>query len=231
MLKSIISVCTIACVVTANAMANSNNEAQQATSPVPAVEVGKVKLISIKELSPTVANLVQKDMQTNALGKARSYGEISDDAVFYKKNYYANLKDMREINKNLTFKLSDLSRSELGTYRFEGAYPEGPTKTGPWSSLTKVFKRDDGVIVMLHEWDYIGDGGGIMMVRELMNTQVADTPARFSVLKSPTGSVVSQLIWATEKKYFTLTVMDEVADADDVKYNVKWLTSLASSIK
>jgi hypothetical protein len=138
---------------------------------------------------------------------------------------------MRDINKNITFKLSNLSNSGFDALNFEGAYPEGPTKTGPWSSLTRVFKRNDGVLVMLHEWDYSGDGGGITFVDELMNTRVLDAAARLSVNKSPSGQMVSELMWATKKKFFTLTVLGDVPNTDDAPYNAKWLTTLANGIK
>lgn len=200
-------------------------------SPVPGIQVGKVKRISIENLPVAVKRVVQLDIEKDAFAKVRQYGEIPDDAIIYKKNYYANLKDMREIEKNTTFKISNLSKSQFNKLKFEGAYPEGPTKSGPWSSLTRIFKRDDGVLLFLHEWDYVGDGGGVMMVEELMNTTVSDMPARFSVKKSPSGQVLSELIWATEKRYFTLSVLDDVTNVEGAKYNVKWLTGLAGELR
>lgn len=224
MLKEIIVASTLVLFV-------SGAEAQDATAPFPGVEGGKLKRTSINKLSPAAKKLVQDDLEKDAFAKVRILGDIPDDAVIYKKNYHANVKEMREINKNITFKLSNLSNSGFDALNLEGAYPEGPTKAGPWSSLTRVFKRNDGVLVMLHEWDYVGDGGGITLADELMNTQVLDSPARLSVKKSPSGQVVSELIWATNKKFFTITVMDDVPNADASMYNVKWLTKLAGEIK
>lgn len=212
-------------------MAFAADDMQQALSPVPQIEPGKIKHISIDQLSPSVKEVVQRDLQTDALAKQNRFGDIPDDAINYKKNYHANLKDLREIDKNMRFKIANLSSSELAKYRYEGAYPEGPTKTGPWSSLTKIFTRDDGVLVMLHEWDYAGDGGGVVMVDELMNVKVNGSPARFSVRRSPTGQVVSELIWATTSRYYTLTVMDNIENADASKYNLNWLLALAGEVK
>lgn len=87
------------------------------------------------------------------------------------------MRKLSDIEKNLTVKLADLSRGELNKYKLEGAYPDGPTKAGPWSSVTRVFKRDDDVAILLHEWDYIGDGGGVMIIEELMNTKLGKSPA------------------------------------------------------
>lgn len=217
--------------LSAHSMAFAADDMQQALSPVPQIEPGKIKHISIDKLSPSVKKMVQRDLQTDALAKQNRFGDIPDDAINYKKNYHANLKDLREIDKNMRFKIANLSSCELAKYRYEGAYPEGPTKTGPWSSLTKIFTRDDGVLVMLHEWDYAGDGGGVVMVDELMNVKVSGSPARFSVRRSPTGQVVSELIWATTRRYYTLTVMDNIENADAAKYNLKWLLALAGEVK
>ncbi|GEM_PF-2932627 len=84
---------------------------------------------------------------------------------------------------------------------------------------------------MLHEWNYVGDGGGVMIIEELMNTKVNNSPARFSVKRSPAGWLSSELMWVTNKSTYMLTVMDDVPDSSKAKYNVKWLTSVAASIK
>jgi hypothetical protein len=86
------------------------------------------------------------------------------------------------------------------------------------------------VNVMLHEWNYVGDGGGVMIVEELMNTRVGNTPARLSVKKSPAGWISSELMWVTKNRLFTLTVLDDVPDNSNAKYNIKWLSRLAEGI-
>ena len=63
---------------------------------------------------------------------------------------------------------------------------------------------------MLQEWDYVADGGGITIVKEAMNTTVGKFPAQLSRKRSPSGKVMTELSWATEKKYFTLTVWADV---------------------
>jgi hypothetical protein len=225
------AVATVGIMLSVQAAATPNGEKQVTIGPIAGVEVGKVRHTSINNLTPDARAMMEADIAEKPLGPDRRFGVILDDAVLYMKNYHTNVKDIRQITKNVTFKLSDVSRSELQKYSFEGAYPEGPTKAGPWSSLTRVFKRDDGVLIMLHEWDYVGDGGGVMIVDELMNARVGEAPARFSVKKSPTGSIVSELMWVTKSRFFTVTVMDDVADEGDVKYNAKWLERLAGNIK
>lgn len=209
--------------------ANANEKLPQ-SSPVPGVQTGKVTYTSINKLTPPVRKMIEADLSEQPFGAARRYGEISDDAVIYMQNYHAQMRKVSDIEKNLTFKLADLSRGELNQYKLEGAYPEGPTKAGPWSSVTRVFKRDDNVTIMLHEWNYVGDGGGIMIIEELMNAKVGKTPARLSVKKSPTGRISSELMWASNTRLFTLTVLDDVPDGK-AKYNLAWLNRLATGIK
>ena len=211
--------------------ANNSTEKLPQSSPVPGVQIGKVTVTSIHKLTPTVKKMVEADLAEQPFGANRKLGEISDDAIIYRKNYYAQLKPLRDVEKNLTFKLADISRGELGKYTLEGVIPEGPSQKGPWSSVTRIFKRDDNVVVMLHEWNYVGDGGGVMIIEELMNTKVNNSPARFSVKRSPAGWLSSELMWVTNKSMYTLTVMDDVPDSSKAKYNVKWLTSVAASIK
>lgn len=146
------------------------------------------------------------------------------------RDYHTRLIHPREVSRNMTFRFADISASEFASYPFEGAIPEGPTKEGPWTSMARVFKRDDSAVVLLREWDFVKDGGGILLIKEMMNTKVANMPARLNVKQSESGAVVSELSWATPKKLFTLTVMDDVSKAD-TRYNAQWMIRLANSIK
>jgi hypothetical protein len=182
-------------------------------------------------LPPAARKTVEEELNEQAFGGNRRFGDIPDDAIIYMRNYRARIKNIGDVENNLTFKMADVSRGELNKYTLEGAYPEGPTKPGPWSSRTRVFKGDDNAIVLLHEWNYVGDGGGVMIVEELMNTQVGNTPARLSIKKSPAGWISSELIWVTKKRLFTLTVLGDVPDDGTAKYNLNRLTRLAAGIE
>ncbi|NHR07149.1 hypothetical protein HA052_18310 [Chromobacterium haemolyticum] len=81
----------------------------------------------------------------------------------------------------LNRRLSDISASELGAYRLEGIVPQGPNRRGPWSSFDWVFTRPDGVLLVLSEWDFVADGGGVLALREDMNMSVRGHPARFQL--------------------------------------------------
>jgi hypothetical protein len=78
MLKKIVAACSIA-------LFASGAGAQEASTPFPEVEGGKLKRISIKKLSPSVKKLVHNDLEQDAFAKVRVFGSIPDDAVIYKK--------------------------------------------------------------------------------------------------------------------------------------------------
>lgn len=121
--------------------------------------------------------------------------------------------------------------TELKDYVYEGIIPDGPTLNGPWTSVIRVFKRHDGVTLMLREWDYVADGGAIVTINELMNVTVANVPAMLMVKKSPSGKTITELDWSTDKKHFTITVLDDVDTKHKGKaYDRKWLVNLANSI-
>lgn len=214
----------VGCIFAANANA-------QSVAPVAGVEVGRVNVVSMGALTPEVRKIVGEDLKRSAVGAATSYESIPDEAVNYMKDFHSHLIHPREITRNTTFKTSDVAATDLARFTFEGAYPQGPTQAGPWTSLARVFKRDDNVLVILHEWDYIKDGGRVMMVKELMNEQVGRSPARFAVKRSPSGAFVSELTWATQNRFYTLTVLDKASTDQRQRYNRKWMTNLASSIR
>lgn len=230
MLKNFATGAAIALSFQSLAFAQSTSPFADITSPVAKMEAGKIKRVKMKDLPPGLRKVAEDDLKKNPLGSSRGYGHLPEEAMPYLKNYHGNMVGISEIKRNSTSKLADVSKTELEKYTLEGAIPEGPTKKGPWSSMSRVYKRPDGVVLMLHEWDYVKDGGGIVIVDELMNTTVSGTPARFSLKKSPSGEVLSELTWATKQKYFTLTVMGEVANDARFAYNLAWMTRLASGI-
>ncbi|HWW06519.1 hypothetical protein [Collimonas sp.] len=195
--------------------------------PMPQMEVGKVKNISKRKLSSGVRQLVDEDMNKMRGG----YAEISDEAFIYRDTYRDRLRNEDEIKPNLRITLADIKNTELKEYAYEGIIPDGPTVAGPWTSVIRVFKRQDGVLLMLSEWDYVADGGGIVTVSELMNVKVKGAPAMLSIKKSPSGNVMTELAWATKKKYFTITVWDDIGSQQNAKkYDEAWLLNLAKTL-
>ncbi|WP_161523519.1 hypothetical protein [Chromobacterium haemolyticum] len=215
-------------------LSSANDSA--AFSPVLDVEPGKLKIISIDKL-PGVLNKNpgqsrQLDVGNKSMIDGRmDYEKISDEAVLYATSYQNRLRTLQDVSANAKSKLADIGASQLNAYRFEGVVPQGPSLRGPWSSFDRVFRRPDGVLIILHEWDFIADGGGVMAVKELMNLKVQGLPARFVVKKSPSGKKVSELTWVSSKKYYTIAVWDEIGSSPQQAYNLAWLMALAEPIK
>lgn len=90
--------------------------------------------------------------------------------------------------------LASIQASDLARYDYLGLIPEGPRKEGPWTSLTRVYQRPDGLPVFLFEWDYPADGGSIVVLEEFINEKVGETPARLVVKRAADGRAVSVLV-------------------------------------
>lgn len=196
-------------------------------TPMPQMEIGKVKHLSKDQLSPDLKAFAEKEIAKSHMG----YETVPEELFVYSSNYRNRLRLEDEVKPKLQVKLADINPTELKEYLYEGIIPEGPSIDGPWTSVTRAFKRPDGVTLMLTEWDYIADGGAIVGISELMNVTVANVPAMLSVKKSPSGKAMTMLEWSTDKKSFTITVWDDV----DMKhkgreYDRKWLLNLANSI-
>jgi hypothetical protein len=149
-------------------------------SRVPRMEVGKVKRISKDQLPSDLREATETD-----IGKSKRDYEAAPEAYFeFTNNYYNNLRTGPKALSNVQVSLVDVSSTKLAEYEYEGFIPEGPTKKGPWTNVTRVFRRPDGMVIKLSEWDFVADGGAIVIVDELMNSNVADIPAYLSVIQS-----------------------------------------------
>lgn len=173
------------------------------------LEVGKVKIITLDELPAAMRRVTEGQMAERATG----YESVPEEVFIHGRNYRNRIRQNGDAASKIKVKLSDVSKTALSSYRYEGFIPDGPTPDGPWTSVTRVFHRADGTLLMLHEWDYVSDGGGVLMVKEAMNTTVGGTPAQLSHKKSPSGNVLTELSWATKSKYYTLSVWGDVRSA------------------
>jgi len=197
------------------------------SSPVPTMEIGKVKHLSKEEIPPELKAVVEDDIEKSRKG----YEEVSEEYFEYLDNYQNYLRVEDDVLPNLKLTLANLARTEFESYKYEGMIPGGPTIPGPWTSVTRVFRSQDGMLVKLTEWDFVADGGAIVIVDEVMNSRVSGVPAFMAVKKSPSGKAVTTLTWATDKKQYTLTAEDDGSVHGARKLNTKkWLVKLAESI-
>jgi hypothetical protein len=211
-------------------------ESLKTPRPVSQMEVGKVKIVSKDELAPELRKMAEEDIEkaqkNTGTGSKRGPPQlISDEEAAIRKNYHSRLLALHQIRGKSKTQLGNISSTDLSRYEFEGVIPDGPSREGPWSSFVRVFKRPDGVLVTLYEWDFIADGGGVVALKETLNAKVLKYPAQFSTAQSPAGQFISELRWITNRKIFHLRVWDDVSEEKDRQYNRRWLFQMAERIK
>jgi hypothetical protein len=221
-----------------NAGADSRKKAGTA-DPVPQIESGKAKLVDLASLPPQLRHTVDDEIRRLRAGDGVIYGDMTSDEAHSLDSAGGRALPLDgaldNFNAHAKVPLADISASDLAGYTLAGVVPEGAGQDGPWSSLKRVYRRPDGVLVMLHEWAYAAEGGGVLGVRELMNATVqhgtARYPAQFAIRRATTGQVVSELRWFTEAKVFTLSVAQDVLADGGKEHGKAWLLRLAEAIE
>lgn len=169
---------------------------------------GKATVISQDKLPAAMQKVARAHIAQSRAGGG--YEPVPEDVFTYGLSYQSRILRDGNSAHNIKVKLAELGGSALAHCRYDGFLPDGPTLNGPWTSVVRVFTCSNNQIVMLSEWDYVADGGGVTIVKEAMNTAVGKFPAQLSRKRSPSGKVMTELSWATDKKYITLTVWADV---------------------
>ena len=192
------------------------------------VETGKVTHVHKDELPEDMKKFIN-DRVTEE--KEKGYEATPEEFFIASAGYRNYLQQESNLKPKIAVALADIGGTELKHYVYEGIIPEGPTVGGPYTKVTRVFMREDGVVVMLTEWDYVADGAAIMAVKEMMNVKVNNIPGIITIKKSPSGKTMTDLHWSTNKKDFTVSVWE---DADKKhkgkKYDREWLLNLAENL-
>lgn len=226
--------------ITAIASVHADNGHDVSTSPMPDLEIGKAKRISKDALPSGLKAIAEEDYareqaaidRSTGKRKTDSFEQVGEESLYPKNNYHNHIKPIDEkITQKFKSTPASLAGTDLKYFVYEGFIPEGPTPNGPWSSFTRVFKGPDGLLVMVHEWDFLVDGGGVVVIDELMNTSVNGSPARFVKKQTPSGEVFTELSWITKRKEYCITVWANVPEADGVPYNLAWLKEVARKIR
>jgi hypothetical protein len=206
-----------------------------AADPVPYIEPGKAKLVELASLPPQLRRTVDDEIRRLRAGNGVMYGDMTSEEAHSLESDDGRMLTLERVAMHVKAPLADVSASDLAGYTLAGVVPEGPGQDGPWSSVKRVYRRPDGVLVMLHEWAYAADGGGVLGVRELMNASVRHgatvCPAQFAIRRAPTGQVVSELRWFTGAKVFTLSVAQDVLADGGKDHGKAWLLQLAEAIE
>lgn len=155
----------------------------------------------------------------------------ADEAALDADIYRSGLLSPEAVRTQAKSRLSDISASELSAYRLDGIIPQGPGRSRPWSSFDWVFTRPDGVLLVLSEWAFVADRGGVLVLQEEMNATVRGHPGRFQLRNTRSGRRVSELSWASRQKLYSLKVWDEAGPDARQTYNSAWLLRLAEQIR
>lgn len=196
---------TVGCLAMASTPDNPDTVAPGAISSY--MTPGKATVISQDKLPAAMQKVARANIAQRRAGSG--YEPVPEDVFTYGLSYQSRILRDGNSAHNIKVKLAELDGSALARCRYDGFLPNGPTLNGPWTSVVRVFTCSNQ-IVMLSEWDYVADGGGITIVKEAMNTTVGKFPAQLSRKRSPSGKVMTELAWATDNKYFTLTVWADV---------------------
>ncbi len=205
--------------------------ARAGIDPVPYIQQGRVTILSIDQYPPAMREALEqeRDIDRRGFEAVDATHWDWDDA-----NGRPDLLAPDEARARLRFTPATFAggaNAAAANLHAEGLLLPGPrSMPGPWGSATHVLRRNDGVPVYLQEVAYAESGGAIMLTRELLNAKVGDAPARFKLQRAPGGRAMSMLVWVTPRRYFALSVRDDVT-APGNAYDRDWMRRLAESVQ
>ena len=97
-------------------------------------------------------------------------------------------------------------------WQFLGYVLDGPET----HRVNRLWRDNQGRLVMLTEWDYKASGGGVHRFAELLTERVRGLPAILALARAPDlTAALWELDWVTDTKFYELYVFEpELADAD-----------------
>lgn len=135
----------------------------------------------------------------------KGHVDATDDQLSWIEAMPKAAKPLAEFKENTKVNLANLEGTPFAALKLLGVVREGPP-----SSLSRVFSFPNGTILLLREWDYIADGGGMLIPKDRINETVNGTPAILGIAQSPSGKAVSQLSWTTKTKDYLLVMTGHV---------------------
>ncbi len=126
----------------------------------------------------------------------------------------------------------ELGASGFAALQFLGYAADEAARGDVVTSVERYFRREDGVVVVLREWNYACGAAAIFVIREMLNAKVGSHPGVLSVETSPSGRVRSSLTWQDSHTEYRITVLDDVdrEPAGARRYGREWLLGLAESL-
>jgi hypothetical protein len=124
--------------------------------------------------------------------------------------YRQGAKPASEILPNSRIRLSPLEGTSFEKMTLLGYLPAGGLPQGPWTAVQRLFAKPPGELVLLKEWDFGLDGGGVVMFDEMLNTKVGNARAIFTVTQSG-GTTQTLITWVTGTRQFELLAICKLA--------------------
>ena len=163
---------------------------------------GKVTMGSIVDLPRELREIALQEAEKI---RTKGYLDAKEEDVDLYRNFHNYIRPLDSVLPNLKISLVDLNQSLFDGLRLEGVITGGPTKEGPWTSATRVFSSEEGYVIMLSEWDFVGDGGGVVLQKEMVNEKVNGRPAILTIHRAPSGQGYTDLVWYTDQKEYILS--------------------------
>ncbi len=194
--------------------------------PALGVIPGHAIMVSIDELPPHAKADAMRDLLDNEHG----YTVVSDAWIAAALKYEKALLPPGDKAAVLGALRIDPARTGLARMTFVGTIAEMKLD-GRAVMARRVFKRADGVVLFVSEWQFAEAGGAIVRIRELQNAKVGRHLARLMVERAPGGARRTELMWNDERTAYTVDVFDDVdsAKARAAGYDRRWLLQLAES--
>lgn len=192
-------------------------EIQTKNGPVTATK--GVKFYSIDDL-PT--GIREEESRRHQEYKAKGYVDSSEEEVSWLEAMPKAVKPFADYKEKVQVKLANLDGTPFSALKFLGVVREGPPH-----SLSRLFSFPNGTLLLLREWDYVAEGGGMLIPKDRVNEQVNGVPAVLGIGQSAKGKAMSELTWATDAKSYSLIMSGHVENAGMHKK----MMALANSIK
>lgn len=155
--------------------------------------------------SETTKEYYRIERQRIALGYVRVCNRILQNSDFQQR-----AKPWEELLPLLGFTPVDLSATPFAQFELLGGVLNGKipgfTNLKRTDHATRIFRRKDGLVISLEEWDLSILGGGTDEVYRGPDVQVKGWPGYWTIEQSKSGLAYSSLWWQGETRRFELTI-------------------------
>lgn len=143
--------------------------------------------------------------------KERGYQDAStEDEVSYidraMEDREKRLKPFDKVRSSLKVIPANLDSPKLKKVTLLGSVASGGETAEGWTGLTRLFRIPGLGTAILEEVDYIASQGGMVIAKESINHDVNGSPAILTVKESRSKKGITELMWANDRKWYTLSL-------------------------